>query len=89
MGYKDYGGWQNQLMGLGQQGMQGASAQSALTQGQGDLRSGYGQQTAANAINYGNAQAASRSTGINNLIALGGMALKAGNVGGYGVRNKV
>jgi len=76
MGYKDYGGWQNQLMGFGQQGMQAAGGQSALTQGQGDLRSGYGQQTAANAINYGNAQAASRSTGINNLIGLAGAAAK-------------
>jgi hypothetical protein len=83
MGYKDYGGWQNQLMGMGRQGMQAAGAQSALTQGQGDLRSGYGQQTAANAINYGNAQAASRSTGINNLISVASLAAKASGVGGF------
>lgn len=84
LGYQDFSGWQNRLMGMGQQGMQAAGAQAQITQGQGDMRSGYGQQTAANAINYGNALAASRSTGINNLIQVGGMAMKASGYGGYG-----
>jgi hypothetical protein len=36
------------------------------------------------ATNYGNAMAASRNIGINNMMQLGGMALKATGWGGFG-----
>ena len=87
MGYQDYSGWQDRLQGVGNQGFQAANAmannRNALGNYLADLSSGYGQQRAGNAINYGNATAASRSTGINNLISLGGLAVKAS---GYGAR---
>ena len=72
-----YNNWMGQLQGAGQQGLQATGAQAGLTQGMGDIQSGYGQQMAGNAINYGNAMAGSRNIGINNLMGLGGMALKA------------
>ena len=57
--------------------MQATGAMAGLQQGMGDMESGYGQQMAGNAINYGNAMAASRNIGINNLMGAGGLALKA------------
>lgn len=87
MGYQDYNNWQNQLRGVGQQGFQADQARSNIAQQAGqyaaDSYSGQGQQFAGNAINYGNALAASRNTGINNLMGIGGMALKASGIGGY------
>ena len=81
LGYQDYQGWQNKLMGLGQQGFQASGQQAAIAQqtGQymGDARAGYGQQIAGNAINYGNAMAATRNIGINNLLGVAGVAAKA------------
>lgn len=81
MGYQDYSGWQNQLMGASQQGQQAAGGMAQMAQGQGqylgDLRSGYGQQQAGSDTSYANSQAASRSVGINNLLALGGLGVKA------------
>lgn len=72
-----YGGWQNQLKDLGNTGIQVAGAQSDLTKGLGDLAYGYGATKAGSEINYGNAIADSRSTGINNLLKLGGIGLQA------------
>lgn len=73
--------WMNRLQGLQGQGLQVAGQQAGIEQNRGqylgDLNSGYGQQMAGNAINYGNAQAASRSTGINNLLGLAGMGVNA------------
>lgn len=81
LGYQDYQGWQNKLMGLGQQGFQASGQQAQIAQqtGQymGDARSGYGQQLAGNAINYGNAMAGTRNIGINNLLGVAGVATKA------------
>lgn len=84
--------WMNRLAGLGQQGGQFAGTAAGIEQGTGqylaDLESGYGQQRAGNAINYGNALAQSRSTGINNLLRvggiLGGMAMGGGGRAGGG-----
>jgi len=70
--------WNNHLLrlsGMGQQGMQATGAQAQLTQGMGDIQSGYGQQMAGNAINYGNAMAASRNIGTQNMLGLGGMLM--------------
>ena len=78
-GSQDYNNYLNRLQGQGQQGFQATGAQAGLQQGMGDMTYGYGQQRAGNEINYGNALAQSRSTGINNLMGLAGLGLK-----GYG-----
>ena len=72
-----YNNWMGQLQGAGQQGLQATGAQAGLTQGMGDIQSGYGQQMAGNAINYGNAMAGTRNILGNNLMGIGGLALKA------------
>lgn len=79
-----YGGrvadFRNRLAGAGQQGYD-ASARSAGIVGdagryRADTRFGVKQQRAGNAINFGNAMAASKSAGINNLFRLGGLAMQ-------------
>jgi hypothetical protein len=50
---------------------------NSYAQNRAGLESGYGQQLAANRINQGNAMAQTRSTGMNNLLSLGGLALNA------------
>lgn len=86
MGYQDYSGWQDRLNGMSGQGMQAAGQMSGIAQNTGNalagLYSGYGQNMAGNAISYGNALASSRNIGINNLMQLGGMAVKASGYGG-------
>lgn len=89
-GATDWNNYLNRLQGAGQQGLQATSAQSALTQGMGDLYSGYGQQQAGNAINYGNALAGSRNILTNNLMGLAGTAVRAfGGSGNSGSVNKL
>lgn len=53
-------------------------------QNQANLNTDLATTKAGNRINYGNALAASRSIGANNLIGLGGLALKAFGGGGFG-----
>jgi hypothetical protein len=74
----------NRMMQIGQQGQQAATGQATFDQGIGDMRFGTGQLKANQATNYGNAMAASRNIGINNMMQLGGMALKATGWGGFG-----
>lgn len=73
--------WLGRIQGLGGQGAQFANTAAGLESGTGqylaDLESGYGQQGAANAINFGNAQAATRGIGVNNLMGLLGTGLNA------------
>lgn len=76
-GATDWNAYLTRLQGQGQQGLQATGAQAGLTQGMGDIQSGYGQQMAGNAINYGNAMAGTRNILGNNLMGLGGLALKA------------
>jgi hypothetical protein len=64
-------------MGQGQQGGQFAGQQAAVRTGQGDLDFGYGATRAGQETSYGNAQAANRSTGVNNLLNVAGTAAKA------------
>lgn len=77
----DWGGYQNRLMQLGQQGGQYAGQGAQITYGAGkdlaDTATGYANTSAANRINIANATAASRNTGINNLLALSGTAARA------------
>lgn len=78
--------WLNRLMGVGNQGAQFANTAAGLESGTGqylaDLESGYGQQRAGNAINFGNAQAATRGIGVNNLLNLVGTGMNAYNTFG-------
>jgi hypothetical protein len=74
---EQYGAYQNQLSGLGQQGLQATGAQSGVRAGQGDMAMGYGATRAGQAINKGNALAQNASTGINNLLGLGGLGINA------------
>lgn len=71
----------NSLMSYGQQGMQAAGQQAGAAQQYGsdrmNLEYGYGQQRAGNQLNLGNALAANRNTGMNNLLGLAGVATKA------------
>jgi hypothetical protein len=80
----DFNTNQNRMMQLGNQGQQAATGQATFDQGIGDMRFGTGQLKANQATNYGNAMAASRNIGINNMMQLGGMALKATGWGGFG-----
>lgn len=74
---ENYGNAMNRYMGLGQQGMQAQGAMSDLFARQGDNAYGYGATKAANAINFGNAMAGTRNTGMNNLMGLMGAGLNA------------
>jgi hypothetical protein len=82
----------NALSGFSGQGLQaaGAGANIASNTGNalGNLTFGIGQQKAANSINKGNALAQASSIGVNNLMNLGGLALKATGWGGFGVPGK-
>lgn len=73
--------YQDQLSGAGGQGFQAVGAQAGLQKGQADMDYGYGSTQAGNEINYGNAVAANRNTGINNLFKIGGIAAQAYGLG--------
>lgn len=77
-----------QLGGAAQQGQQAGIAGAGLasqTGGQlGNMAFGFGQQNAANRINYANALAQNRNVGINNLMGGLGLGLKAFGFGGFG-----
>lgn len=77
----DWGGYLDRLMRLGQQGGQYAGQAGQWEYGTGHALSGnadtYANTSAANRINIANAMAQSRSTGINNLLGLAGVAAKA------------
>lgn len=81
-----WGSYQDRLKGVGDTGVQAAGGQSTLEAGKGDMAFGAGQQRAGIDIGSANALAASRSTGVNNILAAAGVGLKAFGVGGYGVR---
>ena len=66
----------------------GAQAANATNRGNAlsELTYGNAQQMAGQRIGLGNSLAQSKSAGINNLLGLGGAALKASGYGGYGAR---
>lgn len=82
-GSTDWNNWLNRLQGQSQQGFQATGAQAGIDVGKGDMAANYGTTQAGNDINYGNAMASSRSTLMNNLVGLGGVAIK-GATPGYG-----
>jgi len=79
--YNDYNSWLGRLQGEQSQGLQVAGAQAGQETQYGaqksDLATGRAGTLAGNAINYGNAQAATRGIGINNLLNIAGTAAKA------------
>lgn len=78
-----YGNHLNRLLGVSQQGMQAAGQQGQFDVGEGDMIFGTRQLQANNQISKANALAQSKQAGLNNLIGVGGLALKATGVGGF------
>lgn len=77
LGLENYNNYLTRLQGQANQGAQIAGQQSNIKMGQADLDYGFGATRAGSEINYGNASAAARSTGINNLLNIAGTAAKA------------
>jgi hypothetical protein len=77
----DWGGYQDRLRAMGQQGQGLAQFGAGLEYGAGkdlaDIETGYGNTSAGNRISYSNALAASRNTGWQNALNLYGTAAKA------------
>lgn len=93
-GATDWNAYLQRLQGQAGQGMQATQAQAGFDQGIGDIESGYGQQRAGNAINYGNAMAGSRNIGLQNMLGVAGTAAKffaptPGGMPGGGSVNKL
>lgn len=78
---QDYGSVLDRYAGLGSQGLTATGQKAGILTGQGDNAYGFGATKAANAINYGNAMAGTRNTGLNNVLAVLGTGAKA--VGAY------
>lgn len=72
-----YSAWKGTYATGAGQGLQAASGQSNALQNRGNLSYGYGASQAGQETNYGNAMAAGRSTGINNLLGVAGLAVNA------------
>lgn len=82
-GSADWNNWLNRIQGVGTQGLQAAGAQSTLDAGLGNAEFGLGTTRAGNEINFGNAMAASRNVGINNIMGLAGTVM-SGFTPGWG-----
>lgn len=76
-GSTDWNNWLDRLTSAKGQGLQVAGAQAGIDTALGDQKFALGQQRASNEINYSNAMAASRNIGINNLLGVAGLAVKA------------
>lgn len=87
-GSTDYNNYLNRLQGAQGQGAQFAQTGAGMAGTFGNnlmgMRYGYGNQQAGNEISYANSMAQGRTAGIQNLMGLGGMALKAYAGGGFG-----
>lgn len=77
---EQYGGWQNRLGELGARGQQAATTGATLGYQAGSDRAslayGHAQQQAGREQSFGNAMAANRMTGINNILATAGTVAK-------------
>jgi hypothetical protein len=77
------GSWLDRFRGLGESGvntgLNATNAQAGLRQGRGDMAVGRGTTLAGNTINFGNAMAQNRNTGINNLMGLASTAISGVN----------
>lgn len=76
---ENYGNWQNQLAGMGQQGQTAATTGAGIAQREGEGVAGaYGQNSGALANLYGQ-RAQTENALAQNLISVGGLAVKAFN----------
>jgi hypothetical protein len=77
------GNWLDRYRGIGEQGvnqgMQATNQMAGYRAQRGDLAYGYGASKAGNAINFGNAMASNRNTGVNNLMGLAGTVVSGIN----------
>lgn len=73
---ENYGNWLDRYANLGEQGFRATGQKAGIRTAQGDNAYGYGATKAANSINYGNAIASTRNTGINNVLGVLGTAAK-------------
>jgi hypothetical protein len=73
------GNWLDRYRDQGSQGLQATNQMAGYRAGRGDLSYGYGATKAGNAINFGNAMASNRNTGINNLMGLASTAISGIN----------
>ncbi len=80
----NYSAYQDRLRTVGDTGFQAAGGQAGLFKSRGDMAYGYGATKAGNEIEYGNAMAKSRDSGINNLFKLGELGVKAYSAFGGG-----
>jgi hypothetical protein len=78
-----YGSWRDLFRGRGEQGYQATNAMAGLRANRGDLAYGSALTGAANRINKGNADAAGRQSGINNIMGVAGTV-----IGGLNAFNK-
>lgn len=72
----NYGNFLDRYRQGGEQGLSATNAMATARQRRGDLSYGYGATKAGQAINYGNAMAASRNIGLNNILNVAGTAAK-------------
>jgi hypothetical protein len=75
---QDYGNWLDRYSALGSQGLNATGQQANALMGRGNNAFSYGATQAGNDISYGNAMAANRNVGLNNVLGVLGAA-----TGGY------
>jgi hypothetical protein len=73
------GNWLDRYRDQGQQGLQATNQMAGYRAGRGDMSYGYGATKAGNAVNFGNAMAANRNTGINNLMGVASLGVSGIN----------
>jgi hypothetical protein len=72
-----YGSWRDLFRGRGEQGYQATNAMAGLRANRGDMAIGRGTTLAGNSVNFGNAMAANRNTGINNIMGVAQLGVSA------------
>jgi hypothetical protein len=69
------GSWLDRYANQGAQGLTATNAMAGLRANRGDMAYGHGVTRASNEVNFGNAMAQNRNTGINNLMGLAGSVI--------------
>lgn len=77
VGLENYGNWLDRVKGVGDQGFTATTGKSNVLLGRGDSRWNFGATKAGNEINAGNALAQSRNVGVNNLLNVASLGVKA------------
>lgn len=73
---QNIGNWLDRYNNAGQRGLQATTYGADIRTGQGDNAMGYGATRANQTVQFGNAMAASRNIGLNNLLKVAGTAAK-------------